>query len=341
VWTIYPQIPSPGRGVASVSFIIDDVAPATYDFRVAAFNSIGAKSAYSPTTTKEIAGLNTAPSNVANFAVQSYSGQAKFTWDKPSTATDLAVVQAGRIYVRWSPKTSGAAWDNGSLVNPDGYPGDTSIGFGPLMGGHLHGEAVERPHLSRAPRPRSWSTEALMSGPRDARHGDRVARLLGGEVERRRGRQRHPARRHDARRRDAHQHRHLERHRLAWAACRARAATASRRTLDLGAKQVCAARLEHRLDRLFATDDMVDSRTDLDRQLGHGRRRPDRGRRGAALGAPYRRRPGRRAPCGAPTSASASWATTTSAPSSSGSTFATGSPTHNRRVSTLSVAARH
>ena len=121
--------------ILDTSLALDDLAAGIYNFRVQAINAIGVKSAYSTVTTQELLGLTAPPSNPANFAVQAYSGQAKFTWSKPSQNSDLDVLIGGRAYVRWSPRTSGATWDYGALVNPDGYPGDTSIGFGPMMTG--------------------------------------------------------------------------------------------------------------------------------------------------------------------------------------------------------------
>jgi hypothetical protein len=67
-----------------VSFVVDDIAPGLYDWRVGVQHH-RREERYSPTTTQEIVGLTAPPSNVANFAVQSYAGQAKFTWDKPSS----------------------------------------------------------------------------------------------------------------------------------------------------------------------------------------------------------------------------------------------------------------
>lgn len=118
------------------SVVIEDLAAGLYNFRVRAFNSLGV-SALSATTLKEMLGLTAPPSNVSNFAVQSYNGSAKFTWSKLSpNGLDLAVLQNGRVFVRWSPKTGGASWDFGSLINPDGYPGDGSQpAVGPLMTG--------------------------------------------------------------------------------------------------------------------------------------------------------------------------------------------------------------
>jgi hypothetical protein len=81
--------------------------------------------------------------------VQAYSGQAKFTWAKPPSNSDLDVVIGGRIYRALVAAHVGATWDHGSLVNPDGYPGDTSIGFGPLMTGTYLAKARTRAATSR------------------------------------------------------------------------------------------------------------------------------------------------------------------------------------------------
>lgn len=134
-WRIYPHIHALVQDV-------NDVAPGTYDFRVTAFNSAGVQSPYA-LTTKELIGLSAPPSDVANFAVQSYSGQAKFTWKKFTNLADLDVTIGGRVFVRWSPKTAGAVWNDGTLVNSDGYPGDTSIGFGPLTTGTYMAKAMD------------------------------------------------------------------------------------------------------------------------------------------------------------------------------------------------------
>lgn len=111
-----------------------DLAEGIYNFRVRAINSVGASSV-SGTTSKQLIGLSAPPSDPQNFAVQAYAGQAKFTWTKPSANTDLDVLIGGRAFVRWSPKISGATWDYGSLVNDAGYAGDDMDARGPLMTG--------------------------------------------------------------------------------------------------------------------------------------------------------------------------------------------------------------
>ena len=112
---------------------ITDLEPElTYHFRVKGFNVFGVAGDYSPTCVKELRGLLDAPEDVANFSVQSYAGMAKFLWD-PTTSID--VKQGGKVFVRWSPLTTGADWNKGSLVNPDGFPGADTSGLGPLYTG--------------------------------------------------------------------------------------------------------------------------------------------------------------------------------------------------------------
>jgi hypothetical protein len=108
-----------------------DLVAGVYLFRVRTVSALGVRSEWSQCE-KEIIGLSDAPADVAGFAVQSYGGLAKFVWTK---STDLDVRIGGRVYVRWTPLTAAVDWNNGALVNPDGYPGDTSIGFGPLQSG--------------------------------------------------------------------------------------------------------------------------------------------------------------------------------------------------------------
>jgi hypothetical protein len=115
--------------------VIPDLAAGRYDFRVRAVNVLGTHSAYSATTTKELFGLTTPPSDPANFAAQAYADHIKFTWDRPTSNTDLDVVQGGRAFIRWSPRTSGATWNDGSLVNFDGYAPDGTDARGPLQTG--------------------------------------------------------------------------------------------------------------------------------------------------------------------------------------------------------------
>lgn len=134
----YKRAEAPGYTVlprqTTPAWIVEDLAAGQYLWGARTVNVFERTSDW-VTTVQELHGLADPPSDPTGFAVQAYTGQAKFTWSRPSANTDLDVLIGGRAFVRWSPLTSGAAWENGSLVNPDGYPGDTTIGFGPLMTG--------------------------------------------------------------------------------------------------------------------------------------------------------------------------------------------------------------
>lgn len=121
--------------VSDAMWTLQDLAPGRYDFRVRSVNVLGVHSAYSATTTAELLGLTQPPSDPQNFAAQAYGDHVKFTWDRPTAATDLDVVIGGRAFIRWTPKTSGASWNEGSLVNVDGYAPDGTDARGPLQTG--------------------------------------------------------------------------------------------------------------------------------------------------------------------------------------------------------------
>jgi hypothetical protein len=246
------------------------------------------------------------------------------------------VVIGGRIFVRWSPKTSGAAWDNGSLVNPDGYPGDTSIGFGPLLTGTYMAKLWNGGNFS-VTEATFVVTEALITGlttlatvtesPAFTGAKSNVAAVDGGIQ--------------------------LDGTTLidsmltnidTWGAIdslggvRARAATASPASW-------ISARSRRRGSSRRSTRSAFDRRPDRQphrqhRRLGPGRRRPDRGRRGAALVRHTDDDPAG-APPGAPGSALGHVADYNFRGFEFRLDFATGSPTHNRQVSALSVTAKH
>jgi hypothetical protein len=118
---------------------IDDLAPNTYDFRARSFNGLGVASSYSAIFKQQTFGLSAPPGNVQNLTVRAFGGQAMVTLTQ---AVDLDVRQGGRLILRWSPKTAGANWNDGSLlsppdsaVGPAGWPGDSVMVMAPLYGG--------------------------------------------------------------------------------------------------------------------------------------------------------------------------------------------------------------
>lgn len=116
VWVVFPA-------TAGRSIDINDIAPGNYEFRYRARNALGVKSGYSGTRTKEIKGLTDDPSPVTNFTVMAFNGVATGQWD---LTPDLDVKIGGRIYIRWTPLTTGAVWENGIDVRD--FNGDATSG---------------------------------------------------------------------------------------------------------------------------------------------------------------------------------------------------------------------
>jgi hypothetical protein len=108
-----------------------DLDAAVYQFRVLARSAIGVRSLWSQIE-KEIIGLGAIPGDVQSFAVRVVSGQALVTLTK---AIDVDVLIGGRIVVRWSPLSAGATWNDGMLLSSEHFPGDAVSFFAPLLPG--------------------------------------------------------------------------------------------------------------------------------------------------------------------------------------------------------------
>lgn len=109
---------------------LDDLAPASYSFRVRAINTLGQRSAWSDTRVAELTGLTAPPAAVSGFSVIKSAGFALAQW---TLSEDLDVRIGGRIIIRHSPATSGAAWTDGVIVEE--FNGDAVNGLVPLMTG--------------------------------------------------------------------------------------------------------------------------------------------------------------------------------------------------------------
>jgi hypothetical protein len=118
--------------ISSLSQVLDDKAPGTYNFRVRSVNGFGVRSEYSLVTTYELLGLTAAPADAIGFYVTVHEGRARCHVSK---TTDLDVAIGGRLWIRWSPIESGAEWNDGSLIKAEGYPGDSIVVEGPLYPG--------------------------------------------------------------------------------------------------------------------------------------------------------------------------------------------------------------
>lgn len=118
--------------VSTTRLEVSDLAPGLYHCRVRALNAAGLHSAYSATANLEVLGLTSPPAAVSGFFVTIHEGRARFHLD---LSPDLDVRQGGRLWIRWSPLTIGATWNDGSLIKMGGYPGDSIVCEGPLYAG--------------------------------------------------------------------------------------------------------------------------------------------------------------------------------------------------------------
>lgn len=143
----------------SASAVVNDIMPAIYDFRVRAENSIGVRSAYSATTTKELLGLTAKPSNVANFTVITFAGAAYGSWN---LSTDLDVRIGGRVQIRHTELTAGETWEKAVVL--DEFNGDAVTGKIDLIAGTYYATFVDSTgNFSLTPA--SFKTnEALLTG---------------------------------------------------------------------------------------------------------------------------------------------------------------------------------
>ena len=111
---------------------IYDVAPGTYDFRIAAINQIGVRSVYSTLSNKEILGLTVAPSDLTGLTLQKLGGIALLKWTR---ATELDVLLGGRVLTRFSADPS-PTWENAmSIGDANGVTGDSVFALLPLLAG--------------------------------------------------------------------------------------------------------------------------------------------------------------------------------------------------------------
>lgn len=130
-WIIAGETPA-------TTFDIEDIAPGTYDFRVAAVNVLSVLSEYA-TASGTIAGLLDPPTAPQDLTIAAVSSLALIRWTQ---SPDLDVRIGGRIEIRHSPLTSGATWENSTSI-AEAVPGSDTLALVPLKSGTYLLKAVD------------------------------------------------------------------------------------------------------------------------------------------------------------------------------------------------------
>jgi hypothetical protein len=138
---------------------LDDLAPAPWDFRVRSIGVLGNASDWSPTTTKQIKGLTDPPANVSGFSIIKSAGVGIAQW---VLHPDLDVQINGAISIRHSPLTTGAAWENGIIVEE--FPGGLISGLVPLITGTYMAKARDSSGNWSAAEVSFVATEGMVTG---------------------------------------------------------------------------------------------------------------------------------------------------------------------------------
>lgn len=139
-----------------------DLQPMTeglHEFRVWSINALGLRSATPDEISGEIFGKSLLPAAVSGFSVTKLGGMGLAAW---VLAADLDVRVGGRIVVRHSPLTSGAAWENGVIVEE--FDGNAVSGMVPLMTGTYLAKAVDSTGNFSAAAASFVATEGMVTG---------------------------------------------------------------------------------------------------------------------------------------------------------------------------------
>ena len=124
--------------ITATTIEVLDLAPGLYDLRVRAITTLGVRSAWTPTVTREILGLTAPPADVTSFTVTKSTGFALAAWDLHA---DLDVRIGGGIVVRYSSLTTGATWSDSVVF--DTFPGGSVQGLVALKTGTYMAKAVD------------------------------------------------------------------------------------------------------------------------------------------------------------------------------------------------------
>lgn len=123
--------------VTTTDYSILDATAGDWKISITAVNIFGAQSkAFEQSI--HLYGKTKVPARVQDLSVVAVGGKAHVSWD---THSDLDVIVGGFISITHSPKTSGAKWEDGILV--ENVVGGNTSALVPLMGGTYMAKAID------------------------------------------------------------------------------------------------------------------------------------------------------------------------------------------------------
>ena len=118
-------------------YVLNDMQPGVYEFRVMASSSLGVESEYS-TKIAEVLGLAAPPADIANLSLNTIGGNAHLVWDQ---VPDLDVKAGGKIRLRFT-KDPIPTWSKGHEIS-EALPGIATTHVVPLVDGTYMAKAVD------------------------------------------------------------------------------------------------------------------------------------------------------------------------------------------------------
>jgi len=125
--------------VRNTNFVLEDLTPGEYMFRVFSVNTLGVKSVDFIEQTLEILGLLAPPEALQNMTISTIGGLAIIRW---AQSVDLDVREGGKIVFRHSNLIGGPTW-NESVSIGDAIPGTETVAILPLKPGTYLGRAID------------------------------------------------------------------------------------------------------------------------------------------------------------------------------------------------------
>jgi len=137
---------------------IAPISEGAWEFSVVAVNMLGMRSP-AAALTQTIYGKTLAPAAVAGLSVRASNGFAHASWD---IAADLDVTVGGYIVFRHTPKTTGAAWEDGVIL--EYFDGNSTTGVLPLVTGTYMAKALDSSGNWSATLAGFLATEGMITG---------------------------------------------------------------------------------------------------------------------------------------------------------------------------------